>query len=138
MIIDSIDSVSWIHLAQDNLEEGLEYIGGLVNIEDIGKVGTFGTGEDFDLKAYLNLFIFFLRVAFRLYYWILTLRMTMQWFPNINPYIHPMYALLYATDFFLESFEGLLPTVLGMDMATMCAFTCLEWMIRTVDSIYFY
>lgn len=93
--------------------------------------------SDFDRKDILNLLLYFMKVFLRQYYWVLTLRLSIQWFPNINPYIHPMYSLIYATDFFLEKFEDLVPVILGMDMSSMCAFICLEWMIRTLESIQF-
>ena len=93
--------------------------------------------SDFDHNDVLNLIVYFLKVFLRQYYWVLTLRLSMQWFPNINPYIHPMYSLIHATDFFLKQFEDFVPIILGMDMSSMCAFICLEWMIRTLESIHF-
>ena len=89
------------------------------------------------VKAILNGMIELLRFGARLYYWILTIRVTLQWFPSINPYIFPLYMLIHATDFYLEQFTGLVPTILGIDMTTMCAFVCLEWIIRTLDAISF-
>ncbi|CAN0324887.1 unnamed protein product [Ascophyllum nodosum] len=93
--------------------------------------------SDFAIKDILNLIIYFMKVFLRQYYWVLTLRLSIQWFPNINPYIHPMYTLIFATEFFLKQFKDLLPIILGMDMSAMCAFLCLEWMIRTLESIKF-
>lgn len=89
------------------------------------------------IKTILNGLIELLRFGARLYYWILTIRVTLQWFPSINPYIFPLYMLIHATDFYLEQFTGLIPTILGIDMTTMCAFVCLEWIIRTLDAISF-
>nr|YP_009455883.1 hypothetical protein [Dictyopteris divaricata]YP_010205388.1 hypothetical protein LK366_pgp003 [Grateloupia livida]AQZ25099.1 hypothetical protein [Dictyopteris divaricata]UAV85957.1 hypothetical protein [Grateloupia livida] len=89
------------------------------------------------IKSILNGMIELLRFGARLYYWILTIRVTLQWFPSINPYIFPLYMLIHATDFYLEQFTGLVPTILGIDMTTMCAFVCLEWIIRTLDAISF-
>ncbi len=93
--------------------------------------------NDFDTKDVLNIIVHFLKFFLRQFYWVLTLRFSVQWFPNINPYIHPVYSLLYATDFFLEIFKDFVPVILGMDMSAMCAFLCLEWMIRTLESIHF-
>lgn len=84
---------------------------------------------------YTVLSVFSMIVALKQFYWILTIRLSMQWFPNINPYIHPMYGLINYTEWFLKQFQGLLPNILGMDMSAMCAFICLEWMIRTLESI---
>nr|YP_011005674.1 hypothetical protein V2479_pgp018 [Cutleria multifida]WAM62678.1 hypothetical protein [Cutleria multifida] len=92
--------------------------------------------SNFDTKDVLNLSLYFLKFL-KQYYWALTLRLSIQWFPNINPYIHPMYSLIYATEFFLSQFEDFVPVILGMDMSSMCAFICLEWMIRTVEAIHF-
>lgn len=89
------------------------------------------------IKIILNGLIELLRFGARLYYWILTIRVTLQWFPSVNPYIFPLYMLIYATDFYLEQFTGLVPNILGIDMTTMCAFICLEWIIRTLDAISF-
>ena len=89
------------------------------------------------IKIILNGMIELLRFGARLYYWVLTIRVTLQWFPSINPYIFPLYMLIHATDFYLEQFTGLVPTILGIDMTTMCAFVCLEWIIRTLDAISF-
>lgn len=94
--------------------------------------------QTFDAKDWANEFLVWTADALRVYYWVLTLRLSVQWFPNINPYIHPVYVLLHATDFFLESFEGIVPNILGMDMSAMCAFIFLEWVIRTCQAIKFY
>ena len=51
------------------------------------------------IKIILNGLIELLRFGARLYYWILTIRVTLQWFPSVNPYIFPLYMLIYATDF---------------------------------------
>ena len=96
------------------------------------------TDDTNEMLRFLNTSVWVLKYMVKTYYWILTIRLSMQWFPNINPYIQPMYILLYVTDFFLENFEGLIPTILGMDMSSMLAFICLEWMIRTLDAISFY
>nr|YP_010156583.1 Ycf19 [Laminaria rodriguezii]QQY85069.1 Ycf19 [Laminaria rodriguezii] len=93
--------------------------------------------NDYTRAEMLNLLVTAMIAGLRQYYWILTLRLSIQWFPNINPYIHPMYSLLHATDFFLKEFDDIVPTVLGMDMSSMCAFIFLEWIIRTLESITF-
>ncbi|CAM9091115.1 unnamed protein product [Sphacelaria rigidula] len=82
---------------------------------------------------YMNRNIRGARLLVRAYYWLLTFRFTVQWFPNINPYIHPLYGLIWATDLFLRQFENFLPSILGIDFSAMCAFACLEWMIQTLD-----
>nr|YP_010471268.1 hypothetical protein N4M72_pgp061 [Sargassum confusum]QXI87550.1 Ycf19 [Sargassum muticum]UEP18044.1 Ycf19 [Sargassum kjellmanianum]UVW81588.1 hypothetical protein [Sargassum siliquastrum]AZJ16045.1 hypothetical protein ScoCPG_p082 [Sargassum confusum]UVF63226.1 hypothetical protein [Sargassum confusum] len=92
---------------------------------------------DFEIRDIMNFIIYFIKVFLRQYYWVLTLRLSIQWFPNINPYIHPIYTLIFSTEFFLKQFKNLLPIILGMDMSAMCAFLCLEWIIRTLDSINF-
>ena len=86
-------------------------------------------------KDYLCLTLLFTVLFLKGYYWALSIRFLVQWFPNINPYIHPMFGLIVITDIFLKEFQGLLPTIFGMDMSAMMAFVCLEWMIRTLESI---
>ena len=86
-------------------------------------------------RDYLFLTILFTVLFLKTYYWALTLRFIVQWFPNVNPYIHPLFGLIAITDIFLKEFEGLLPPVFGMDLSAMMAFVCLEWMIRTLESI---
>lgn len=85
-------------------------------------------------KGGLKTFKYFVKC----YYWILTLRFTIQWFPNINPYVQPMYLILYLTDPFLENFESFVPNVLGVDMSALLGFICLEWLLRTLEIIKFY
>lgn len=89
-------------------------------------------------KDYLALTILFTVMFLKGYYWALSIRFVVQWFPNINPYIHPLFGLIAITDIFLKEFEDLLPPILGMDLSAMMAFLCLEWMIRTLDSIIVY
>nr|YP_009694362.1 hypothetical protein Scana_135 [Hapterophycus canaliculatus]AXU40778.1 hypothetical protein Scana_135 [Hapterophycus canaliculatus] len=86
-------------------------------------------------RDYLFLTILFTVLFLKGYYWALSIRFLVQWFPNVNPYIHPMFGLIVITDIFLKEFQGLLPTIFGMDMSAMMAFICLEWMIRTLESI---
>jgi len=86
-----------------------------------------------DWVKYINRNIRAARLTVKAYYWLLTLRFTVQWFPNINPYIHPLYGLIWGTDLFLRQFENFLPSILGIDFSAMCAFACLEWMIQTLD-----
>ena len=89
-------------------------------------------------KDYLALTILFTVMFLKAYYWALSTRFVVQWFPNVNPYIHPLFGLIAITDIFLKEFQGLLPPILGMDLSAMMAFVCLEWMIRTLDSIVVY
>nr|YP_009327084.1 hypothetical protein [Pleurocladia lacustris]ANS57604.1 hypothetical protein [Pleurocladia lacustris]ANS57748.1 hypothetical protein [Pleurocladia lacustris] len=86
-------------------------------------------------RDYIFLTILCTVLFLKSYYWALSVRFLVQWFPNVNPYIHPMFGLIVITDIFLKEFQGLLPNILGMDMSAMLAFVCLEWMIRTLESI---
>lgn len=108
-----------------------------LNITDINELTRINETDSNTIKVILNGLVELLRFGARLYYWILTIRVTLQWFPSVNPYIFPLYMLIYATDFYLEQFTGLVPNILGIDMTTMCAFICLEWIIRTLDAISF-
>lgn len=94
--------------------------------------------DNLEKRDYLILTILFMVLFLKGYYWALSIRFVVQWFPNINPYIHPLFGLIAITDIFLKEFEDLLPPILGMDLSAMMAFLCLEWMIRTLDSIIVY
>ncbi|CAM9108126.1 unnamed protein product [Chrysoparadoxa australica] len=76
-------------------------------------------------------------IFLRSYYWLLTARVTLAWFPNINPYIQPFFMLIVATEEFVENFEGFIPDILGIDMSTLLSFLYLEWMIRLCKLIKF-
>nr|YP_011007080.1 hypothetical protein V2492_pgp019 [Phaeostrophion irregulare]WAM64367.1 hypothetical protein [Phaeostrophion irregulare] len=91
--------------------------------------------SNFDWRVYANRNLYVTKLVLKGYYWLLTLRFTVQWFPNINPYIHPLYGLIWSTDLYLRQFENLLPSILGLDLSSMCAFACLEWLMQTVDAI---
>jgi YggT family protein len=91
--------------------------------------------DNLQQRDYLFLTILFTAMFIKGYYWALSIRFIVQWFPNVNPYIHPMFGLIALTDIFLKEFQGLIPTIFGMDLSAMLAFLCLEWMIRTLDSI---
>ena len=116
----------------------LEGIGAyLYNFVD-GRLPQQMTLNDLTQRDYLALTILFTVMFLKGYYWALSIRFVVQWFPNINPYIHPLFGLIAITDIFLKEFEDLLPPILGMDLSAMMAFLCLEWMIRTLDSIIVY
>nr|YP_011007361.1 hypothetical protein V2495_pgp019 [Scytothamnus australis]WAM64790.1 hypothetical protein [Scytothamnus australis] len=92
---------------------------------------------DFTPVELFRIWVCVTKYSLKQYYWVLTVRLSVQWFPNINPYMHPIYILMYTTDFFLNFFKEFVPNILGMDMSSMAAFICLEWMIRTLESIEF-
>lgn len=91
--------------------------------------------DNLEKRDYLFLTLLFTVMFLKGYYWALSIRFLVQWFPNVNPYIHPMFGLIALTDIFLKEFQGLIPTIFGMDLSAMMAFICLEWMIRTLESI---
>lgn len=91
--------------------------------------------SQFNWLVYADRNLYAIRMLLRGFYWLLTLRFTVQWFPSINPYIHPLYGLIWSTDLYLRQFENFLPSILGLDLSSMCAFAFLEWLIQIVDSV---
>ena len=90
-----------------------------------------------NLYLFLNTIFACFAVALRLYYWLLLLRVTIQWFPNINPYIQPIFVLIVATDPYLALFDNMFPIIFGMDLSVVSAFIFLEWLILIFESIEF-
>jgi len=62
----------------------------------------------------------------KIYNLLITLRLTLVWFPNFNPYIQPFVFLLKFVDPFLRIFRGFLPSVFGIDFSPLLALTFLQ------------
>nr|YP_010596579.1 hypothetical protein PKF17_pgp034 [Chrysotila carterae]WAK83215.1 hypothetical protein [Chrysotila carterae] len=53
---------------------------------------------------------------------LLTVRIYLTWFPNINFYLQPFATLGKMTDPYLRIFRGLIPPILGFDFSPLLAF----------------
>ena len=75
-------------------------------------------------------------LAFKKFYIImLTLRVYLTWFPNINFYQQPFYSLGKMTDPYLRVFRGIVPLLLGFDLSPLLGFSLLTFLIDIFSSI---
>ena len=65
----------------------------------------------------------------------LTLRVYLTWFPNINFYQQPFYSLGKMTDPYLRVFRGIVPPLLGFDLSPLLGFSLLTFLIDIFSSI---
>ncbi|CAK0801946.1 unnamed protein product, partial [Prorocentrum cordatum] len=62
----------------------------------------------------------------KIYMAMLVLRITIMWFPNINPYRQPFYSMIQLTDPYLNLFRGWMPPIFGIDLSVILAFVVLQ------------
>jgi len=72
---------------------------------------------------------------FKFYTILLTLRIYLTWFPNINFFNQPFYSLGKMTDPYLRVFRGLVPTLIGFDLSPLLGFLLLTFLIDIFSSI---
>jgi len=75
----------------------------------------------------------------KVYVVLLTLRIYMTWFVNINTYRQPFSTLARMTDPYMRVFRGLLPPLLGLDLSPVLGFfliTSLQGWLETVAMVY--
>ena len=72
---------------------------------------------------------------FKCYIVMLTLRVYLTWFPNINFYQQPFYSLGKMTDPYLRVFRGIVPPLLGFDLSPLLGFSLLTFLIDIFSSI---
>nr|YP_010930349.1 hypothetical chloroplast RF19 [Ochrosphaera neapolitana]WKK50077.1 hypothetical chloroplast RF19 [Ochrosphaera neapolitana] len=63
----------------------------------------------------------------KLFLALLTIRIYLTWFPNINFYVQPFLTLGKMTDPYLRFFRGLIPPVFNIDFSPILAFLCLTF-----------
>jgi YggT family protein len=71
----------------------------------------------------------------KFYTTLLTLRVYVTWFPNLNMYHQPLYSLGKITDPYLRLFRGMLPTFIGIDLSPLLAFIFLGTLADLFSSI---
>ena len=74
---------------------------------------------------------------FKFYIVILTIRVYLTWFPNINFYVQPFSSLGKMTDPYLRLFRGIIPPLIGFDLSPLLAFIFLTFLIDVFSSIIF-
>jgi len=62
----------------------------------------------------------------KMYMLLLSMRVTLTWFPSINWYTQPFYTLIKLTNPYLRLFKGLLPSLFGLDISPILGFMFLE------------
>eukprot|EP00929_Paragymnodinium_shiwhaense_P112915 TRINITY_DN81187_c0_g1_i1.p1 TRINITY_DN81187_c0_g1~~TRINITY_DN81187_c0_g1_i1.p1 ORF type:complete len:238 (-),score=45.07 TRINITY_DN81187_c0_g1_i1:45-758(-) len=68
----------------------------------------------------------------KIYMAMLVLRITVMWFPNINPYRQPFYSMMQLTDPYLNLFRGWMPPIFGIDLSVILAFVVIQAVIDTL------
>jgi YggT family protein len=70
----------------------------------------------------------------KLYIVLLTIRIYITWFPNINAYTQPFASLGKMTDPYLRVFRGLIPAIFGIDLSPILGFLLLNFFIDFFSS----
>ena len=71
----------------------------------------------------------------KFYIVMMTLRVYLTWFPNINFYSQPFDTLGRMTDPYLRLFRGILPPLLGFDVSPLLGFSLLTFLVDVFSSI---
>ena len=71
----------------------------------------------------------------KFYIVMLTLRVYLTWFPNINLYTQPVLSLCKMTDPYLRIFRGILPPLIGFDLSPLLGFIFLTFLIDVFSSL---
>jgi YggT family protein len=61
----------------------------------------------------------------KIYIGLLTIRIYLGWFPNINMYDQPFVTIGKMTDPYLRIFRGIIPVVIGVDLSPIMGFLLL-------------
>jgi len=72
---------------------------------------------------------------FKFYNLLITLRLTMTWFPNFNPFVQPFYLLARLTDPYLRLFRGLVPAIFGIDFSPVIAILWIQCLIEIINEL---
>ena len=67
------------------------------------------------------------------YEFILSVRVVLYWFPNLNPYAFPFSIVTYTAAPFLRMFSRMLPAVFGMDLSLYLGFFALEGLKQALE-----
>ena len=71
----------------------------------------------------------------KFYIILLTIRVYLTWFPNINFYDQPFSSLGKMTDPYLRLFRGIVPPLLGFDLSPLLGFSLITLLIDVFSSI---
>jgi YggT family protein len=79
----------------------------------------------------LNALLYFIKF----YFFLLVLRVTLYWYPNISMYNEPFYSLQRLTNPYLNIFRSVLPVAFGMDFSALLGFLILQVLIEVIPRI---
>nr|BCG67680.1 conserved protein [Haptophyceae sp. NIES-3900] len=65
--------------------------------------------------------------------WLLTVRITIFWFPNLYWWEMPWYVVVVITDPYLRMWRGLFPGVFGLDLSTILAFMFVQYLQGVIE-----
>merc|ERR1719223_356396 len=68
----------------------------------------------------------------KIYLAMLVFRITIMWFPNVNPYRQPFYSMIQLTDPYLNLFRGWMPPIFGVALSVILAFVVIQAVIDTL------
>ena len=71
----------------------------------------------------------------KFYIALLTLRVYLTWFPNLNFYTQPLFSLGKMTDPYLRVFRGIIPTLIGFDLSPILGFLLISFLIDLFSSL---
>jgi YggT family protein len=64
---------------------------------------------------------------------LLTLRIIITWFPNLNPRKKPFIFVIQFTRKYLEFFANICPKFFNMDLSSILAFTLVQCLIQSIN-----
>jgi YggT family protein len=70
----------------------------------------------------------------KVYVVLLTLRIYMTWFVNINTYKQPFSTLARMTDPYMRVFRGIMPSMLGLDLSPVLGFFFIHWLQNFLEA----
>ena len=85
------------------------------------------------LAIFLTGIIWFLKI----YMILLTFRVYLSWFANVNFFSQPFYSLGKITDPFIRAFRGMLPKIHTFDLSPLVAFVLLQVLLDIFSSVEF-
>ena len=72
---------------------------------------------------------------FKFYIVACTIRIYVEWFPNINKYEQPLATIVKLTNPYMKIFRGIIPPILGFDLSPLMAFALLPFLIDILSSV---
>jgi YggT family protein len=87
------------------------------------------------MKVFILTFFAGIAGFLKFYLALLTLRIYITWFPNINIYTQPFLTLGKMTDLYLRIFRGLIPAIFSIDLSPILGFLFINFLIDFFSSV---